>query len=93
MKKKGQGLSMNVIIIAAIGLVIMVVLIAIFTGRIGGFGQKLAKEEAGFRCAEELGGEWKDVCPDGKKATFGVTHSQDLAMNSGRLCCVDRPEE
>ncbi|MFC1800525.1 hypothetical protein ACFLYT_00570 [Nanoarchaeota archaeon] len=34
MKKKAQGISMNVIIIAAIALIVMVVLIAIFTGRI-----------------------------------------------------------
>ena len=37
MNKKAQGLSINVIIIVAIGLVVLVVLIAIFTGRLGGF--------------------------------------------------------
>ena len=79
---------MNVIIIAAIGLVIMVVLIAIFTGRMGGFGQKLAKEEAGFQCKADLGGDWRQVCEEGEIATFGVTHSQDLAKHTGQLCCV-----
>ncbi len=37
MDKKGQGLSINVIIIVAIALIVLVVLIAVFTGRMGGF--------------------------------------------------------
>ena len=41
MRKKSQGLSINVIIIVAIGLIIMVVLIAIFTGRLGIFSKGL----------------------------------------------------
>lgn len=41
--KKGQGISLNVIIIAAIALIVLVVLIAIFTGRLGGFQRDLAE--------------------------------------------------
>ena len=41
MNKKAQGISLNVIIIAAIGLVVLVLLVAIFTGRINIFGQNL----------------------------------------------------
>ncbi|HLC71768.1 MAG TPA: hypothetical protein VJI32_07190 [Candidatus Nanoarchaeia archaeon] len=37
--KKGQGLSLNVIIIAALALIVLVVLVMIFTGRIGVFQQ------------------------------------------------------
>ena len=37
MKKRAQGLSINVIVIVAIALIVLVVLIAIFTGRLGGF--------------------------------------------------------
>ena len=37
MDKKGQGLSLNVIIIAALALIVLVVLIAIFMGRIAIF--------------------------------------------------------
>ena len=43
--KKAQGISMNVIIIAAIALIVMIVLIAIFTGRIGKFQQEAAAGE------------------------------------------------
>ena len=37
MSKKGQSISINTIIIAAIALAVLVVLFAIFTGRLGGF--------------------------------------------------------
>jgi len=40
-KRNAQGLSITTIIIAVIGLIIVIVLIAIFTGRIGTFGQGL----------------------------------------------------
>ena len=42
--KKGQGLSLNVIIIAALALIVLVVLVMVFTGRIGVFQQGLSKE-------------------------------------------------
>ena len=35
---KAQGISINTIIIAAIALIVLVVLIAVFTGRIGNWG-------------------------------------------------------
>ena len=37
MKKRAQGLSINVIIIVAIALIVLVVLVAVFTGRFGTF--------------------------------------------------------
>lgn len=39
MNKKGQGISINTIIIAAIALAVLVVLFAIFTGRLGSFSK------------------------------------------------------
>ncbi len=41
LNKKGQGLSLNVIIVAAIALIVLVVLVAVFIGRINIFGQGL----------------------------------------------------
>jgi len=86
---------MNVIIIAAIGLVVMVVLIAIFTGRLGGFGQKLAEEQTGLTCVGDekttpkgLGGKWKPSCDaDAEVQIFGVTNARDLQANAGQACC------
>ncbi len=42
--KKGQGMSINVIIVAVLALIILVVLVAIFTGRIGIFESGLSKQ-------------------------------------------------
>ena len=46
MNKKGQGLPLNVIIIAIIVLVVLVVMIAIFTGRIALFERGVAAESS-----------------------------------------------
>ena len=43
MKKKAQGISLNVIIIAAIGLVVLVLLVAITTGRMTIFGKSVGQ--------------------------------------------------
>jgi hypothetical protein len=40
MSKKAQGISLNVIIIAAIALLVLVILSVIFMGRMGTFGQQ-----------------------------------------------------
>ena len=45
LKKRGQGLSITTIIIAVIGLLILVVIIALLTGRLGGFSKGV--EETG----------------------------------------------
>ena len=42
--KKGQGLSLNVIIIAALALIVLVVLVVIFTSRSADFEQKVGQE-------------------------------------------------
>lgn len=43
MSKRGQGLPINTIIVAAIALIVLVVLVAIFTGRLGGFSKGVAE--------------------------------------------------
>ena len=43
---KGQGLSINTIILAALAVVVLVVLIAIFTGRLGMFSSVLSSTNA-----------------------------------------------
>lgn len=53
MRKKAQGISLNVIIIAALGLLVLVVLAIIFTGRTGVFVRESDKcELQGGRCVE-----------------------------------------
>ena len=48
MVKRAQGMSLNVIIIAALALIVLVVLTAIFIGRLGSFDDTVPKE-AGAR--------------------------------------------
>ena len=43
LNKKGQGLSLNVIIVAAIALIVLVLLVIIFTGRIDIFNRGVSK--------------------------------------------------
>ena len=44
MSKRGQGLSLNVIIIAVLALIVLVVLVFIFTGRIGLFDKGVGEQ-------------------------------------------------
>ena len=43
MNKKAQGLSLTTIIVAAVGLIVLVILVAIFTGRMAMFGVGVSK--------------------------------------------------
>ncbi len=67
MKKRAQGLTMNVIIIAAISLIVMIVLIAIFTGRITVFQEKakIGEDTAKANICVEQGGSCAETCPEG----------------------------
>jgi len=47
-KKKAQGMSLNVIIIAVIALIILVVMILIFTGKTKMFGKSTSDTAADF---------------------------------------------
>lgn len=92
--KRAQGLSLNTIIIAAIVLIVLIVLWAIFTGRMGGF----AKEVAVCR------GEWKlrgkCVYPTGTidaqvepRSSIGRDTQGDPTLTSTRtsdeeVCCI-----
>lgn len=50
MNKKGQSISINTIIVAAIALAVLVVLFAIFTGRLGGFTKGVQETDT---CAQK----------------------------------------
>jgi hypothetical protein len=65
MNKKGQGLSLNVIIVAALALIVLVVLVAVFTGRIAIF-------------QDSIGGEAKSEL-NALKSFYGRCHPGALA--------------
>ena len=88
-QKRAQGLSINVIIVAVIGLIILVVVIAMFTGRLGTFGEGLGKATEGFeKTCGELGGaptviDKDSACTDDKVEIL----SKDALPGSGKKCC------
>lgn len=85
MNKKGVEISMNLIIIAAIGLLVLVVLSMIFLGRLGTFGQKSADcEVQGGKCAAECGNV--DYGTQGMKKNPLLTC--EPVADEARLCCI-----
>jgi hypothetical protein len=93
---KAQGLSINTIIISAIALVVLVVLIAVFTGRMSLFGQGLDQTQRGDLCE---GGTLTVVegnqCPEGATPIYrnfrDCTQDEDPestgCMKPGYICC------
>jgi hypothetical protein len=84
--KKAQGMSLNVIIVAAIALIILVVLVFIFTDRIRGFGSGLAdcQSKGGF-CE----GNFNTKSCDSEKAPILNTNCEDPEGPGARsICCV-----
>ena len=84
--KKAQGISMNVIIIAAIALLVLVVLSMIFLGKIGTWGSDVDAcnnkggqcVSADMDCSEATNGEkttenmlWS--CPEDQKCCIAIT--------------------
>ena len=79
--KRGQGLSLNTIIIAAIALIVLVVLVMIFTGRMGAFTGGINKcVNQGGECVSNAATECTDV--GGTIIT---------ASNCPDNCCVKQP--
>ncbi len=94
--KKAQGLSLNVIIIAAIALIVLVVLVAIFTGRMGEWTAGIKKAETKYcgpvpdgKVGTSVGGTVKsssEGCADYEIQVHGVFEDVPIA----RMCCVQR---
>ncbi|MBD3163799.1 hypothetical protein GF323_01240 [Candidatus Woesearchaeota archaeon] len=82
--KQAQGISINTIIIAAVALIVLVILIAVFTGRMGIWGQQLDDAGEGTGC--EPTGTWKVECGAGEEEIFG--NFKDSKDNPGMHCCV-----
>ena len=75
MDKKGQGLSLNVIIIAALALIVLVVLVVIFTGQIGKFTLGVGKEGKAELAVLKL--QYGDCRPTGTaEVNFGTEFDQ-----------------
>jgi len=77
-QRKAQGLSVNTIIIAAIALIVLVVLIAVFTGRIGIFGDQLSRNTQ-LKC-DDNSIMWAEDCSSIALGDF-------TNVPSGKVCC------
>ena len=94
MNKKAQGISINVIIIAAIGLAVLVVLFAIFTGRLNIFSTGISKtascDNACKAQGKSFGTESSDVsCKSDTTGTRTyIPGSYGDVPAGGACCCV-----
>ena len=80
--RKGQGLSLNTIVIAMLVMIVLLVLILVFTGRISIFTELIG--EQGSSCLGR-GGKWCDseAC---SKEKFTVD-KDDQGPGSSDVCC------
>jgi hypothetical protein len=80
MNKRGQGISMNVIIIAAIALLVLVVLSVVFMGRMGTFS-------SGSADCNNQGGVCAEVCGTGDAAGHPTTYNAAECPDT-KICCI-----
>lgn len=89
MKKKSQGISINTIIIAALGLAVLVVLFAIFTGRLGIFTSGLKATDTCTQKCSSLNSvvSSNPSSADAKACPEGDTYVAGEASDSKFGCC------
>ncbi len=88
--KKAQGLSLNVIIVAAIALIVLIVLWAIFTGRMGVFTQGLQEAEKNCDDICKAIGSAKKACGTGDEPIRSVSYRDANGdVQTLTCCCVE----
>ncbi|MBI2655914.1 hypothetical protein HYX06_05840 [Candidatus Woesearchaeota archaeon] len=91
MAKKGQSISINTIIIAAIGLAVLVVLFAIFTGRLGKFTLGVeATDTCEQKCASLNMDTGVNPPPDSKTCSQGQYIAGSYKDGPSGCCCVPK---
>lgn len=96
MNKKGD-LSINLIIIAAIALLVLVVLAAIFTGRLGIFSKESNKCEPNIgKCVSITSGCGGTEAPEYPTSHPAKCYGSDGKVDATKVCCVkvaiEKPE-
>jgi len=96
-QKRAQGLSINVVIVAVIGLIILVVVIAMFTGKLGSFGKGL---DAAGSCDTACSALGKKGDPIHNRAQCGDLPGEIFMpggpgafsdVSDGKVCCCENP--
>lgn len=89
-KRKAQGLSITMIIVAVLGLLILVVLVALLSGRLGGFSKGVGEAASCGKLCEVIGKTKialtdKDACED---AGWEYRAGNFDDVTSGVCCCA-----
>jgi len=90
--KRGQGLPMNTIVIAAIVLIVLVVIIMIFTGSMGTWLEDLKLARESKECKTYIGtdknpADWLpgSTCPPDYIPLYNL---KDADIYPGQTCCM-----
>jgi hypothetical protein len=89
--KKAEGLTMNVIIIAALAIIVLLILVLIFTGQLKVFTGTLksctdmgGKCETGNDCTTTAAGKQECRCPSESMVKLP---NGDCGTNNNNVCC------
>ena len=87
--KKAQGLSLNVIIIAAIVLIVLIVLWSIFAGRMGVFSRELKKCKGTCESASDcLAVSPEGDCPGVFERQSYAGYKRTTLAGQDQVCCA-----
>ena len=85
--KKAQGISINTIIIAALGLAVLVVLFLIFTGRIGIFAGGVDKAQTCTSICQAGGKSFQSAANIDKQCQTGQSYASGTYSDGPNGCC------
>ena len=90
--RKGQSISINTIIVAAIALAVLVVLFAIFTGRLGGFTKGVQETDTCAQKCSSLNMKPGDhpIDENTKSCTLGQYIAGTYVDGRYGCCCVQK---
>ena len=92
MSKKSQGISINTIIIAAIGLAVLVVLFAIFTGRLGIFTKTLKDTDTCSQKCSSINMKWVSSLTQDTKSCPADNQYIAGEFSDGKFGCCCAPK-
>ncbi|MBI3027313.1 hypothetical protein HYY70_04305 [Candidatus Woesearchaeota archaeon] len=92
MSNKGQSISINTIIIAAIALAVLVVLFAIFTGRLGSFTKGVQETDTcAQKCSSLNSNPGSHPTSDTKSCAEGQYIAGAYKDGQYGCCCLAKP--
>ena len=88
-KRKAQGLSVHTIIVAIIGLIILVAIVLMLTGKLGGFDEGVTKISGDItKTCDEILGTGHKKSKDACKTATGTTVLSSDTIGTSDVCCT-----